>query len=65
MAEIVPCCNNCKHLDAVQCPAFPKGIPIGFASGDLLHDKVLPWQEGELTWELRPPRKPKRPVRSS
>jgi len=63
MAEIVPCCNNCKHLKGGSCPAFPRRIPIGFASGDLLHDKVLPWQEGELTWELRPPRKPKKPVR--
>jgi hypothetical protein len=50
-------CLNCKHLKLTKCPAFPNGIPLHFASGDFLHSEVLPYQEGELTWELRPPRK--------
>lgn len=36
-------CNNCKHYGDKyglgRCKAFPDGIPVPIASGDILHNK--------------------------
>lgn len=41
-------CTQCKHFnfDKLNCPAYPKGIPIRFLDGSHIHDKKANDQEG-------------------
>ena len=41
-------CLNCKHLnkDLYTCKAFPKGIPIEIASGELSHFEKIKGDNG-------------------
>jgi hypothetical protein len=48
-------CGNCAHIKNTQekgfhCVAFPLGIPIAFASGDIPHVSVIPGQTGKTVW---------------
>ncbi|MEH1789638.1 MAG: hypothetical protein V7L23_29810 [Nostoc sp.] len=45
-------CSFCKHLSTKgKCSAFPNGIPIVFASGDVPHFKVVPGQKDEYVYQ--------------
>lgn len=48
-------CLGCKHRASggMTCPAFPSGIPLNIASGQIKHTRVLPGQEGAFVWEAK------------
>ena len=43
-------CNNCKHYGddygLGKCKAFPDGIPLPIAAGNILHDKPFNGDKG-------------------
>jgi len=48
-------CEKCKYYDGKwtgTCKAFPKGIPIAIASGQVGHRKKFPGQENDIIFEL-------------
>lgn len=49
-------CLACQHyqIDGT-CAAFPRGIPIGIASGEEKHTVRMRSQEGDLVYEPRTP----------
>ena len=45
-------CRNCIHYQKNgKCRAFPNGIPIMFASGDIEHNQVIVGQVGDFVYE--------------
>jgi hypothetical protein len=42
---------HCKRLDNIYCVAFPEGIPLEVLSGKIIHNKIIPGQEGNYIFE--------------
>ena len=46
-------CQGCKHCHETEfiCSAFPFGIPDEVIDNDVIHDEVLPEQQGDYVWK--------------
>lgn len=45
-------CAACDHLlTGMRCGAYPERIPLAIQVGQVLHDKALGDQQGDLIWE--------------
>lgn len=52
----VASCNTCRHLQRAPgkpafCAAYPRGLPMWFASGDVPHDSLVGDEEDPIFYE--------------
>jgi hypothetical protein len=52
-------CNTCRHLQYEQgkprfCAAYPRGLPMWFASGDVPHNRLVGDEEEPIFYEPAP-----------